>query len=123
MTLWQRIRDRITRFIDKQDMSEYIEPPGIGVAWLWKLPDSHPFFLAAVNHDREYDLLRAGQSPYKSSKIPDTNFYKECVEACSKLATVGAIDFHLAQARVFYSLVRSWGALRWEAENGVDAKP
>ena len=106
--------DKLRRIIQKQDMSQYIEPPGIGIAWLWKLPDTHPFFQAAIRHDAEYDLMREGKSPHPSNEIPDLHFYQDCLLAIAKLDSVVAIEFYLFQAHVFYGLIRTWGSVRWK---------
>lgn len=110
------IFDRLKKFFDKEDMSNYIEPPGIGIAWLWKLPDTHPFFEAAVNHDGEYDLMREGKSPYDSSAIPDFHFYQDCVIAAAEQDSVAKIEYYLAQAHIFYALISTWGLKRWKNE-------
>lgn len=100
------------RLIQK-DGKEYVEPPGIGLAWLWKLPDTHPFFMAAVRHDKQYDLMREGQSPWRSSEMPDYFFYSECVHAASQQPDAKLITKYVKQARLFYCLTRCWGKMRW----------
>lgn len=110
---WDTLWHRIDKLIDKQDMSHYIEPPGVGIAWLWKLPDTHPFFRPALRHDAEYDLVKAGASPYTSSAVPDLHFFQDCVTECAKLQTVASINWYLSEANTFYGLIRTWGAVRW----------
>lgn len=110
---FKALLNKLLKFIDKQDMSNYIEPPGIGIAWLWKLPDTHPFFVASKRHDYEYDLMREGTSPYSSSEIPDLLFYQDCLRAIAELDSIMEIEFYLTQAHIFYGLIRTWGAIRW----------
>jgi len=115
MSLWTDIADRWRRFIQKQDTSGYVEPPGIGVKWLWKLPDSHPFYFPAVEHDRDYDLMRAGKSPWPTSEAADFRFYKGCVHRAADVSeSAWDLDTYLIEARTFYQIVRAWGALKWK---------
>jgi len=107
------IAARVTLFIDK-DTRQYIEPPGVGIAWLWKLPDTHPFYRAALYHDSEYDLMREGKSPYESSAIPDLAFYRKCIRAAAEQEDILKIEYYLAQAKTFYILIRMWGRIRWK---------
>lgn len=78
-----------------------MEPEGLGVSWLWKLSDNHPFYRAGVKHDRAYDLKIE-----KTSKKADKIFLKECLE----IATTKSLK---AQAYLFYGIVRLWGFFRW----------
>ena len=104
----------LLRLIDKQDMSDYVEPPGIGIAWLWKLPDEHPFQKAALKHDAAYDLMRAGASPFATSEEPDMEFFRDCLRAAIEQPTLRKIEFYIFEAELFYRLVRAWGRLRWQ---------
>lgn len=75
---------------------------GLGVEWLWQLPDTHPFHSAGVKHDQAYDLKLQS-----TSKEVDDIFLKECLEIAGsslKLKT---------QAYFFYALARTWGFFRW----------
>jgi hypothetical protein len=85
----------------------YVEPPGIGLAWLWMLPDSHPFYWAAVKHDLRYDLRRAGLSSAETSAHADERFYQDCLEAAGEVLALRM------EAGIFYQIVRLVGAIRW----------
>lgn len=87
--------------------NDEIEPPGIGLSWLWMLPDSHPFFWPAVKHDLRYDLRQAGMLSDETSSRADQAFYKDCL-------AVAASDLTLKlEAEVFYEIVKIVGAFRW----------
>lgn len=110
----QEAWERWKRFIAKDDMSDYVEPPGLGIAWLWKLPSSHPFHWAAVWHDYEYTLMELELSPYETSEIPDRHFHEECLAECAKMWWPRRA-YYRQQAELFYGLVRVWGEYRWRA--------
>lgn len=79
---------------------------GIGISWLWMLPDSHPFFRAAVRHDQAYVDQFAGVSTEPTSKKADKRFLADCLLVSD--------TFKLkSEAYLFYGIVRAWGALRW----------
>lgn len=78
-----------------------MEPIGLGISWLWKLPDTHPFYFAGVNHDRAYDL-KISKTSYEADQV----FLKECL-------SVANTAWLKAQAYLFYGLVRVWGYYRW----------
>lgn len=109
----------LSRMIQKQDMSGYVEPPGLGIAWLWKLPDDHPFQKAGLEHDGEYDLMREGRSPYATSLEPDLNFYRSCIRAAAEQQSMSDIETYLFEAGLFYRLVRAWGHFKWEPADGA----
>jgi hypothetical protein len=105
------MRDWIKKLIGK-DERPYEEPPGIGIAWLWKLSDDHPFQEAALKHDAFYDQMLAGNSPFQSSKIPDLIFFQDCIRAAR------GSKYYIAQAYLFYGFVKIWGKLRWRNPSG-----
>lgn len=75
---------------------------GLGVPWLWQLPDTHPFHEAGVRHDRAYDE-RIGDSSW----VVDRIFLNECLEIA------GTSRLLKVQAYLFYLIVRAWGAIYW----------
>lgn len=80
-----------------------IEPPGLGVSWLWKLPESHPFTPAGIKHDLAYDTMLE-----PTSKKADDEFLKDCLK-------IAGNDLKLkAQAYLFYYIIRIWGFFRWQ---------
>jgi len=80
---------------------------GIGIPWLWQLPNNHPFYDAAIEHDKAYDDKRAGIIADKTSSLVDTKFLLDCLE-------VAGDSWKLkAQAYLFYYLCRAWGAIYW----------
>ena len=79
------------------------EPEGLGVSYFWKLPDSHPFHVPAVEHDRAYDNMKE-----PTSKIVDDIFLRRC------LCIAGSNKKLIAQAYLFYSLARVWGIWKWK---------
>lgn len=79
------------------------EPAGLGISWLWKLPDSHPFFEAGIKHDAAYDKMELSSS-YQADKI----FLEDCLK-------VAGNSYKLkAQAYLFYILCRIWGFFKWK---------
>lgn len=78
------------------------EPEGLGISWLWKLPNTHPFYFAGVNHDRAYDN-KLDKTSYRIDQI----FLKECLNVADTL-------FLKIQAYTFYSLARAWGLVKWK---------
>lgn len=99
--------DWIKKFIAKDNRS-YAEPPGIGIAWLWKFPDDHPFQDAARRHDAFYDEMLAGTSPFRSSITPDYIFLQDCLRAAR------GRWLYVAQAHLFYRIAGIWGKFRWK---------
>jgi hypothetical protein len=77
------------------------EPAGLGISWLWKLPNTHPFYYASVLHDIRYD-----QKEYPTSYEADQEFLVNCLN----VATTPLLK---AQAYLFYFLCRAWGKFRW----------
>ena len=75
---------------------------GLGVPWLWQLPDTHPFHEAGVKHDRAYDL-KVGPT----SKPYDVEFLEDC------LSIAGSSRYLKFQAYLFYFIVRAWGKIYW----------
>lgn len=114
MSWLNSIKEKFILFIDK-DARQYVEPPGIGIGWLWQLPDNHPFYRASLTHDAEYELMLEGKSVYRSSKIPDLTFYRECVIASAGQDNLIQIEYYLAQAKTFYLLISMWGKIRWRS--------
>lgn len=86
---------------------------GIGISWLWMLPDSHPFYLAAVYHDQQYQMRAEGLIDDETSARADAEFFRLC-----KIAAGSSIKYQ-AQARLFYGVVRAWGAFRWPVPSSV----
>jgi hypothetical protein len=78
-----------------------MEPEGLGISWLWKLPNTHPFYKAGVNHDRAYDNKIS-----KTSFEADQIFLKECLSVASTV-------WLKTQAYTFYYLARAWGLVNW----------
>lgn len=89
--------------------------PGIGIAGLWQLPLTHPFFRCACYHDSMYDLMASGKAPYPTSKPVDDEFLRQCLERCDGMQ---ANDFILyrSEAYFFYGQCRVWGTFRWKEE-------
>lgn len=81
------------------------EIEGIGISWLWKLSDSHPFYFAGVTHDRAYDF-----KIHKTSYQADQIFLEECLSVADTWSLK-------SQAYLFYALARAWGAVRWKQKN------
>ncbi|CAK0769917.1 hypothetical protein CCP3SC15_4030003 [Gammaproteobacteria bacterium] len=79
------------------------EPEGCGLAHVWMLPPDHPFNPACVWHDRQYDLLKPGESTERIDKI----FYSKMLLLC------GESKWLRLQAEVFYQLARRYGQCRW----------
>ena len=90
--------------------------PGLGIDWLWRFPDTHRLFPASPPHDREYDIMRSGLSPYRTSKEADDQFLR----ACLFLADHYDSPWLKAQAHVAYGLCRSFGKFRWKAATGTE---
>jgi hypothetical protein len=80
------------------------EPYGLGVSWLWKLPNTHPFYIAGVAHDIAYEN-KIGNSSYPYDRI--------FLETCLKIAKEKKSLSLKAQAYLFYGLARLWGIVRW----------
>lgn len=83
------------------------KPPetyGLGLSWLWKLDDNHPFYLAGVAHDIAYDF-KIGESSYPY----DQQFLKTCLKIAKEKKSLSL----KMQAYVFYSLARAWGVWSW----------
>lgn len=78
-----------------------MEPEGLGISWLWKLPNTHPFFHAGVIHDLRYD-----EKAYPTSIEADREFLFNCLGVSDSL-------WLKTQAYLFYGLVRAWGRFRW----------
>lgn len=88
--------------------------PGLGIDWLWQLRDgsdpdypAHPFQVAAVFHDQQYDRRIAGELLDETSEATDRQFYA----MMRKLA--GDSRWLKFQAWLFYSLARTYGRFRW----------
>lgn len=102
--------ERFVRFLDIQQYpADYQEPQGLGIARIWKLPNTHPFFRAGVWHDRQYDI-----STDATSEGIDLSFYRMCVVAAAQQDSAAAINFYLAEAATFYAICRAWGELKWK---------
>lgn len=108
--------------IDKNS-GVYIEPPGLGVSWLWLGREDHIFYWAAVKHDMRYTQRAAGLSVgllFENSKYVDAQFEEDCrkiiasrMNNCSisewlKLEVIQTIDIPM-----FYGIVRAVGEARW----------
>lgn len=89
------------------------EEIGLGISWLWKLPDTDLFYYPAVWHDLHYNLRATGYLADKTSIITDTEFYNRCM---AKALTIE--DFWLREGREFFAercfdLTRAWGRFNW----------
>lgn len=113
--------DWIKRILGK-DERPYVEPPGIGIAWLWKLPDSHPFQPAALKHDAYYDDMRAGAPMTETSELVDYVFYKDCLAIADAQPTLVKRLFYRLQAKLFYLIARQWGKKAWRMPGGKVSK-
>lgn len=82
-------------------------PPGLGIAWLWQLPNDHPFYNAAIWHDAMYDAKIKNLLSDSSSKRIDKRFLALCLEASKNSKKLKM------QAYLFYFLSRVWGSFRW----------
>ena len=80
-----------------EEAAQHITDPnyGLGIPWLWQLPDSWPGSCAAKIHDLRYDYLKPGED---TEKI-DYDCRDHCLaEGCSA-----------TQVDVFFKLMRIWG--------------
>lgn len=80
---------------------------GIGISWLWMLPEEHPFFPAASWHDDQYDLRAAGLLDDTNSAEVDRYFYAMMREIAGDSLALKV------QAWTFYKISRAWGILNW----------
>ena len=85
--------------------------PGLGIDRIWRAPDSHPFFPAAVAHDRFYDYMRSGLATYLTSAPADWEFLDGCVLIAKNRRSL----WLKTQAYTFYGLCRTFGSVRWKA--------
>lgn len=83
------------------------EPIGCGISWLWLLPAGHVFARACAEHDRQYDLRRAGELDEATSEFADLRFYGDM------LKIAGNNRLLRVQAWILYSIARAWGRFRW----------
>jgi hypothetical protein len=79
-----------------------VEPAGLGISWLWKLPESHPFYKAGVIHDARYD-----DKLTPTSYEADREFLMNCLYLAKDNSALKV------QAYFFYYLCRAWGSFRW----------
>ena len=101
----------------------YIEPPGIGVSWLWLGRTDHIFYWAAVKHDMRYTQRAAGisQGPlFETSRYSDKQFRDDCikiVDARIKAAPFSDIpaleEVKIIDVPGFYWTIRGVGKARW----------
>lgn len=54
------------------------DPPELGIGKIWALPDTHPFYRCACEHDFGYQTLK----PWQSTKDLDEQFLKCCLRRC-----------------------------------------
>lgn len=80
---------------------------GLGIEWLWGLPENHPFHYAGLMHDKAYDMRKAGIIKDKTSKRVDDLFLQDCL-----LLSTNSLWLK-TQAYVFYLMARCWGHFRW----------
>lgn len=97
----------------------------IGYRWL-SIGRDHPFYEAAICHDREYDELIAGTSRLTLKQI-DRRFLRNMLRAAAcqnwLRSTNGAIDY-IVEAYTFYRIARAWAKyVRPELENFVPTNP
>lgn len=83
-----------------------------GIGWkLFRLPDSHPFYRAAVQHDRAYDDIIAGTST-KTLLQYDREFLRNMLRIAKaegwKRQDPGEAAMFNRQAWIFYKIVRMW---------------
>lgn len=95
--------------------SEKLEPPtfeeavkhivdpnyGLGLAWLWQLPQDHIFTPAAKVHDLRYDYLKPGENTVIIDKELEESFGKLCLtsETNGWLAIQKVLFIKLARVR------------------------
>ena len=79
---------------------------GLGISWLWGLPETHPFHEAGVWHDEQYDLREAGKLD-RDRKDVDLEFY------IMMLRIAKANKWLRAKAWTFYIAARSFGGVFW----------
>ena len=77
---------------------------GLGISWLWGLPETHPFQQPGLNHDAHYELHDVSQLE------ADKQFLRECVSIAD-----GSLKLR-AEAYLFYSIVRMIGWYYWPKE-------
>ena len=91
---------------------------GYGV---FTLPESHPFYRAAIQHDSRYDQKIAGTCTMTLKQI-DREFLRNCLRAAATQnwlrGTEGAIDY-VFQAYACYAIVRGWAVA---VRSGLDKK-
>lgn len=85
------------------------EVPGLGIVFLWQLPDTHPFQSAGLWHDAQYAAREAGTLSDETSARVDLEFYWKCLAIACEHHSL----WLRAEAELFYSLVRPWGMLNW----------
>ena len=88
------------------------ERDGIGIPWLWQLPESHPFHQAALVHDHEYDLMLEGKQDKTLWEV-DTSFLEACLELASMYTGWPLLKLR-TQAYLFFALAHTWGLVRWK---------
>ena len=79
---------------------------GLGISYIWGLPETHPFHPAGVWHDEMYDLQEAGQLG-RSRKDVDLEFYGRM------LSIAGNNRWMRFKAFTFYTIARTFGGLVW----------
>lgn len=76
---------------------------GIGISWLWGLPETHPFTSVALEHDKAYE---------RGSTIKDDiKAFKGFVAAGMKASSVAErVKLVGVEAPVFLGLMLTWRA-------------
>lgn len=85
----------------------YLEPPGIGISWLWQLSDDHWSYWAAVEHDLRYDLKRCGARPDETSDKADAEFLDDMLDLA------GNDIEKVFVAEILHAIAHAVGKLRW----------
>lgn len=108
---------------------------GIGIPWLWQLPDDHRFFKAAVYHDAAY-YIRNGEEElfqklilkienpdfvldphkYSQSKIEareDTSLFCDITFLLDCYELAGSSRWLKFLAHFFFIIIRIWGSVSW----------
>lgn len=104
----------------------YVEPAGIGISWLWQLPDTHWAYWCAVWHDCGYDLRRFLTPGSFKMRINDfvlpAELFYAAISPTSELLDRGfrarmraraRTSFQHFTAEAWYPVIRTWGTAKW----------
>ena len=115
---------------------------GIGISWLWQLPETHKFQVCAVRHDAFYDAVEILSGLKKFEDLPSIpqgyrDYVRIAIEAynarttksylafiqdadrefyhqCLKIANHNNSYLLRFQAELFYFLVKKWSRMKFK---------